>query len=146
MIHTVTLTSNLKAGWDYYEALRANGAVAAGANGDVLKQVTGGEKLFGMIVDFLPIREKAKGAPVEFVFPAEGVSAVTEPVAILSTTANAAAAEAFVDFLLSREGQEIEARQGYIPALPGIALPPGYPDAAAIKPMAFDPAQGVGAG
>ena len=56
------------------------------ANGGVLKQVAGGEKLYGMVVDFLPIREKAKGAPVEFVFPEEGVSAISEPVAILAST------------------------------------------------------------
>jgi iron(III) transport system substrate-binding protein len=29
-------------------------------------------------VDYMAIREKAKGAPIEFVFPKEGVSIVTE--------------------------------------------------------------------
>jgi iron(III) transport system substrate-binding protein len=91
-----------------------------------------------MIVDFMPIREKAKGAPVEFVFPKEGVSAITEPVAILSTTKNPEAAKAFVDFILSKDGQALAAKQGYIPALPGVALPPGYPDPATIKLMKFD--------
>ena len=59
-----------------------HGALAAGGNGDVLKSVAGGEKLYGMIVDFMPIREKAKGAPVEFVFPQEGVSAISQPVRV----------------------------------------------------------------
>ncbi len=72
LIHAATLTANLGEGWKYYETLKANGAIAAAGNGDILKQVAGGEKLYGMIVDFMPIREKAKGAPVEFVFPAEG--------------------------------------------------------------------------
>jgi len=139
MIHAVTLTSNLSQGWKYYEALRQNGALASGGNGDVLKQVAGGEKLYGMIVDFMPIREKAKGAPIEFIFPSDGVSAVSEPVAILSTTRNPAAARAFVDFLVSAEGQELATRQGYVPAHPGVALPAGYPDRSAIKLMAFDP-------
>lgn len=138
MIHAVTLTSNLPEGWGYYQALADNKALAAGANGDVLKKVAGGEMLYGMIVDFMPIREKAKGAPVEFVFPKEGVSAVTEPVAILSTTKNPDAAKAFIDFVLSKDGQALAAKQGYIPALPGIALPPGYPDPATIKLMTFD--------
>ncbi|MBM3537895.1 MAG: ABC transporter substrate-binding protein [Alphaproteobacteria bacterium] len=143
MIHTVTLTGNLPQSWGYYETLRKNGAMASGGNGDVLKQVAGGEKLYGMIVDFMPIREKAKGAPVEFVFPTEGVSAVTEPVAILSTTRNAAAARAFVDFLVSREGQELAARQGYVPAHPGVKLPAGYPTREEIKLMRFDPARAL---
>lgn len=140
MIHTVTLTSNLAEGWDYYASLAANGAQAAGGNGDVLKAVSGGDKLFGMIVDYMPIREKAKGAPVEFVFPKEGVSAVTEPVAILSTTRNPDAAKAFVDFLLSKDGQELAARMGYIPARPDVALPAGYPDRASIKVLNYDAA------
>jgi iron(III) transport system substrate-binding protein len=143
LIHTVTLTSNLPDGWGFYEALAANRALASGGNGDVLKAVAGGEKLYGMIVDFMPIREKAKGAPVEFVFPSEGVSAVTEPVAILRNTRNPEAAKAFVDFILSREGQDLAGRQGYIPAHPAAALPPGYPDRSAIKVMPFDAAKAL---
>ncbi|RWK54726.1 ABC transporter substrate-binding protein [Mesorhizobium sp.] len=140
MIHTVTLTGNLPQGWDYYDALARNGAQASGGNGDVLKAVSGGDKLFGMIVDYMPIREKAKGAPVEFVFPREGVSAVTEPVAILSTAKNPDAAKAFVDFLLSKDGQQAAAKMGYIPARADIALPAGYPDRSSIKVLGYDAA------
>ncbi len=93
-----------------------------------------------MIVDYMPIREKAKGAPVEFVFPTEGVSAVTEPVAILSTAKNAEAAKAFIDFLLSKEGQKLAVKQGYIPAPAGVALPAGYPERSAIKVLGYDAA------
>ncbi len=106
----------------------------------MLKAVSGGDKLFGMIVDYMPIREKAKGAPVEFVFPKEGVSAVTEPVAILSTAKDTEAAKAFVDFLLSAEGQEVAAKMGYIPARADVALPAGYPDRATIKVLGYDAA------
>jgi iron(III) transport system substrate-binding protein len=140
LIHTVTLTGALAGGWNFYEALQKNGALAAGGNGDILRQVATGEKMYGMIVDFMPIREKAKGAPVEFVAPSEGVSAVTEPVAILANTKNPDAAKAFVDFLLSREGQELARRQGYIPAHPAVAPPDGFPAREALKLMAFDPA------
>jgi iron(III) transport system substrate-binding protein len=140
MIHTVTLTGNLPQGWDYYDALARNGAQASGGNGDVLKAVSGGDKLFGMIVDYMPLREKAKGAPVEFVFPREGVSAVTEPVAILSTAKNADAAKAFVDFLLSKDGQQAAAKMGYIPARADVALPAGYPDRSSIKLLGYDAA------
>jgi iron(III) transport system substrate-binding protein len=143
LIHTVTLTSNLPGGWKFYEGLAANRALASGGNGDVLKAVAGGEKLYGMIVDFMPIREKAKGAPLEFVFPREGVSAVTEPVAILANTKNPTAAKAFVDFILSREGQDLATRQGYIPVHPAAALPPGYPAREAVKVMPFDAAKAL---
>jgi iron(III) transport system substrate-binding protein len=143
LIHAAALTGTLDGGWAYYEQLKANGAVAAQGNGDVLKQVAGGEKLYGMIVDYMPIREKAKGAPLEFVFPTDGVSAIGEPVAILKTAKNQVAAKAFVDFLLSKEGQELAAKQGYIPAHPDVALPPGYPARSAIKILALDAAKAL---
>jgi iron(III) transport system substrate-binding protein len=143
LIHATTLTANLADGWSFYEKLKANGATAASGNGDVLKQVAGGEKLFGMVVDFMAIREKQKGAPVAFVFPQEGVSAIGEPVAILKSSKNPEAARAFVAFLLSREGQELALKQGYMPAHPQVALPAGFPDRAQIRLMAFDPAKAL---
>lgn len=139
LIHTNAMVANMDQGWDYYEELAANGAQASGGNGGVLKAVAGGEKLYGMVVEFLPIREKAKGAPVDFVFPEEGVSAISEPVAILEGTQNPEAAKAFVDFLISKEGQELAASQGYMPAHPEVSPPEGFPALSEIKVMDFDP-------
>ncbi|HTJ58842.1 MAG TPA: ABC transporter substrate-binding protein [Devosiaceae bacterium] len=143
MIHAVTLASNLSDGWNYFSALAKNGATAAGGNGDVETAVAGGDKLYGMIVDYLPIREAAKGAPVAFVFPKEGVSAVTEPVAILKSAKHLELAQKFVDFVLSDAGQKLWASMGYIPASADVALPPGYPDRASIKVLGYDAAQAV---
>lgn len=143
LIHAATLTGNIEGGWKYYEDLKDNDAVAGGGNGDVLKQVAGGQKLYGVIVDYMPIREKAKGAGIEFVFPKEGVSAVSEPVAILKTTRNPEAAKAFVDFVLSKDGQELALKQGYIAAHPAVALPAGYPSRDQIKVMGFDAAKAL---
>ncbi len=138
-IHMETLVSNPDFGWDYYDALAANGIQPQGGNGGVFRTVASGEKLYGVVVDFLPIREARAGSPVSFVFPEEGVSAVTEPVAILSTARNVEAAKAFVDFLLSREGQELAASQGYLPAHPDVAPPEGFPPRDEIALMPFDP-------
>jgi len=142
-IHMATLTSNPDLGWAFYEGLAKQGANPKGGNGGTYKAVAGGEKLYGFVVDFLPIRNKLKGAPVEFVFPTEGVSAVTEPVAILKTAKNVAAARAFVDFLLSPEGQKLAASQGYLAAHPAIAPPEGFPSRDKIKLMAFDAAKAL---
>jgi iron(III) transport system substrate-binding protein len=133
LIHAQTLAGVDGLGWDFYRDLAANGATAAGGNGAILKAVASGEKAYGMIVDYMPIREKAKGAPVEFVFPAEGVSAVTEPVAILSSTKNADAAKTFVDYVLSEKGQEGFLKLGYIPARNGMKVPQGFPGRESIK-------------
>lgn len=67
LIHAQTLASVDGLGWDYYKALAENGTTAAGGNGAVLKAVASGEKAYGMVVDYMPIREKAKGAPLSLI-------------------------------------------------------------------------------
>ena len=142
-IHMAAITSHPDLGWAFYEGLADQGANPKGGNGGTYKAIAGGEKLYGFVVDFLPIREKLKGAPVAFVFPEEGVSAVTEPVAILSTAKNPDAAKAFVDFLISAEGQQLAADMGYLPAHPGITPPDGFPALGDIKLLDFDPAKAL---
>lgn len=142
-IHMVAVTGVSDLGWGFYETLAQQGAVADGANGGVLKAVAGGEKLYGFLVDFLAIREAANGAPIRFVFPAEGVSAVSEPVAILANTQNPDAAKAFVDFLISEPGQQLAADMGYLPAHPGITPPAGFPARDTIRILPFDPAKAL---
>lgn len=142
-IHMAALTGHPALGWGFYEALAKNGGIAEGGNGGVYKAIAGGEKLYGMLVDFMAIRGKLDGAPIDFVFPEEGVSAVTEPVAILSTARNPEAAKAFVDFMLSIDGQKLAVGQGYIPAHPGVELPKGFPPRDRIKLLDFDPAKAL---
>ena len=62
LIHAQTLAAADGLGWDYYKQLKANEAIAGGGNGAVLKSVASGEKAYGVVVDYMPIREKAKGA------------------------------------------------------------------------------------
>lgn len=142
-ITMATLTSHPELGWDYYEGLAEQETLAEGGNGGVYRAVAGGEKLYGFVVDFLAIRNRQDGAPVDFVFPPMGVSYVTEPVAIMANTDNPEAAKAFVDFLLSREGQELAVSQGYLPAHPDVTPPEGFPPRSDIKLMEFDPAEAL---
>jgi len=137
-IHMAALTQNRAIGGGYYEKLAQNGAVALRGNGAVLNAVAGGQKMYGIIVEFMALNAKAKGSPVDFVFPAEGVSIVTEPTAILRGTKNPEAAHAFVDFLLSKEGQELAVSQGYFPARRDVKPPPGFPDVATLRILPVD--------
>ena len=141
-IHMVSLTGT-DLGWGFYETLAKQGAVADGGNGGVLKAVAGGEKLYGFLVDYLAIREAAAGAPIRFVFPAEGVSAVSEPVAILANTTNPDAAKAFVDFIISEPGQQVAADMGYLPAHPAVTPPAGFPARDTIRILPFDAAKAL---
>ena len=142
-IHMFSLTSIPELGWDYYQGLADQGAIAQGGNGGTYRAVAGGEALYGFVVDFLALRNMQDGAPVGFVFPEEGVSAVTEPVAILETAQNVEAAQAFIDFLLSERGQEVAASQGYLPAHPDVVAPDYFPDRSEISVINFDPTEAL---
>ena len=137
-IHMGALRADPALGADYYAKLASNGAVALRGNGAVLNAVAGGQKMYGIIVEFMALNAKAKGSPVDFVFPAEGVSIVTEPTAILKDTKNPEGAHAFVDFLLSKEGQELAVSQGYFPARKDVKAPPGFPDVATLRILPVD--------
>jgi iron(III) transport system substrate-binding protein len=137
-IHMGALNAAPALGPGYYESLAKNAAVALRGNGAVLNAVAGGQKMYGVIVEFMALNAKTKGSPVDFVFPAEGVSIVTEPTAIMRKTDNPEAARAFVDFILSKEGQEMAAAQGYLPARKDVAPPAGFPEVGTLKILPVD--------
>lgn len=125
-------------GWKFVEALKANEASPVRGNGAVLRAVATGEKAYGIIVDFMAFNAKNQGSPVEFVFPKEGVTVVTEPVAILKTAQNKPAARAFVDFLLSDEGQRLSLAQGYFATRASVGRPKWLPDGKELNLMPVD--------
>lgn len=127
-------------GWGYFEKLKENNTISVRGNGAVLKSVASGEKPYGILVDFMAMNAKAKGSPVEFVFPPEGVPAVTEPVAILSTAKNVDSAKAFVDFILSDAGQQLALSQGYLPAKASVGRPDWLPEGVSVTLMPIDTA------
>ncbi len=128
-----TLAALPDLGLPYFHALAQNGAVAVAGNGQVLTEVAGGQKQYGVLVDFMALNAKAAGSPVNFVFPRNGVTVVTEPVAILASAHNVPAAKAFVDFLLSAAGQRFAASRGYLPMRADVPAPPGFPPRSQIK-------------
>jgi iron(III) transport system substrate-binding protein len=125
-------------GWEFFETMQANGLTAVRGNGAVLKSVATGENAYGIVVDFLALNAKKDGSPVEFVFPEEGVTAVTEPVAILSTAKNVEDAQKFVDFILSDDGQALALSQGYLPARESVGRPDWLPEGVSVKVMDAD--------
>jgi iron(III) transport system substrate-binding protein len=54
---------------------------------------------------------------------------------------NQAAAQKFVDFVLSKQGQQLVLDQGYLPARSDMPVPEGFPAREDIKLMAFDAAK-----
>lgn len=125
-------------GFEYYEALYDSDVFLTQGNGAVFRSVAAGELPYGMMIDFLPIREARAGAPVGVVYPEEGVPAITEPVGIVRGNNNPEAARAFVDFLLSQEGQQLAADMGYLPLREDVSAPAGFPPLADIIILSAD--------
>jgi iron(III) transport system substrate-binding protein len=138
VIHVGTLAQQKAFGWSYFEKLARGGAIAAKGNGAVIEAVARGEKAYGVIIEYMAFNAQRKGSPVNFVFPQEGVTAITQPVAILKTAKNLEAARAFVDWQLSEEAQRQSVAQGYFPIFDGVAPPKGYPPLSSIKIIGGD--------
>lgn len=132
----MTRTESL--GWDFYNNLKAGGVTVDKGNGAVQKAVVAGEKAAGILVDYMAIRSKNDGAPIEFVYPEEGSPCVTEPIGILKDTKNADQAKAFVDFVLSEDGQKLASSIGYTPIKEGVPAPEGLKNISELKTMSYD--------
>lgn len=138
VFHVGTMTQQPDFGWAYYEKLAEAGAVAGQGNGTVIEAVARGEKAYGIIIEYMALNAKKKGSPVDFVFPKEGVSSITQPVAVLKGSDSVEAAKTFVAWQLSKAAQAQATAQGYFPILPGVAQPEGYPALTTLKILPAD--------
>lgn len=68
--------------------------------------VNSGQYGVGIVIDFFGLSAKASGFPVEFVYPTV-TAIVPANVGVIANAKNQKAAQAFVEFLLSDEGQQI---------------------------------------
>ncbi|NHF74389.1 ABC transporter substrate-binding protein [Paracoccus xiamenensis] len=141
VIHVGTMAQQPEFGWGFYEELAENGAVAGQGNGTVIEAVARGEKAYGIIIEYMAMNAKADGSPVDFVWPEQGVSAITQPIAIVKGTDNEEAAKAFIDWQLSQAAQTQSVEQGYFPITEGVAAPEGYPAMNGLNILSLDAAQ-----
>lgn len=138
LYHLHTLINTPSLGWPFYQKLAANDIHPQGGNGPALKAVAGGTAKYGIITDAELIRAKKQGSPVDVIYPREGVSFVTEPVAILKGNHNLPAAKAFVDFMLSERGQQLVREKGDRPVDDRVTAPEGFPPLGQIKLLPLD--------
>lgn len=117
-----------KYGDTFFTRLREKGAIVAGGNAAVLQKVESGEADAGVLLLENALAAKGRGSPIEIVWPEDGAVVIPGPVAISSSTRNAVAAKAFVDLLLSPEGQRIIVEKGDMHAVdPRLEGPRGEP-------------------
>lgn len=96
-----------KYGWAYFDRLKANGLVSTGGNSTVIDRVSAGEFLAGLALLENVLTAKRKGAPIDYLLPAEGPVLIPGPVGIFASARNPVAARAFEDLVFSPEGQAV---------------------------------------
>jgi iron(III) transport system substrate-binding protein len=132
------LAANPDIGWPLFEGLKANGMIVPGANAEALNPVLQGAKaaVFGA-VDYISFNSINSGESLKVIFPASGTVIAPRPMMILKSTKNEAAAKAFVDYVLSDEGQAMVAATELMPARTDI--PADRPLISDLKLLTVDP-------
>lgn len=125
-------------GWEWFEQARENGMQVLRGTGDVTRGLTSGEFAVIKGIDYIMANQAAEGAPVAFLFPEEGAVTVASPIGIPASAGNVEAAQAFVDFIVSREGQEVMVGKFFIPVRTDVDPPAGLPTAAEIHSLDVD--------
>lgn len=125
-------------GWKWFEKAREKGMKVLRGTGDVTRGLTSGEFAVIKGIDYIMAAEASKGAPVAFVFPEDGVLSLPSPMAIGAKARNPEAAKVFLDFVLSKEGQQVLVSKHFLPVRTDVAPPPGLPSPSEIKALKVD--------
>ncbi|HNT59558.1 MAG TPA: ABC transporter substrate-binding protein [Rectinema sp.] len=128
-------------GWDFIQKLRANGAKMGEGSGQVVDDTAAGDLLACIGVDYITIDKIKLGAPLGFAYPRQ-MLVIPSPVAIFKGTRNLSAAQNFVDFLLSKDGQTIIANNYTLPIRRDVSIAEGVglvsPDEAVKRSIKID--------
>ncbi|HRQ22498.1 MAG TPA: extracellular solute-binding protein [Anaerolineales bacterium] len=116
---------------EWLVGLMANDVTFFGGHTDVRKAVGAGEFKIGLVNHYYYYLQLAEGSPVGIVFPDQGEGQIglisnATSAAIVKGGKNVTAAQAFLDFLISEEGQKLFAEGNYeYPMLAGVTLREG---------------------
>jgi iron(III) transport system substrate-binding protein len=124
-------------GLEFYQRLKDNGAVQVASPVDVMTGVAEGLYAAGISLDKIVNDAIADGSPIQAVWPASGAISVYSFVGVMSGSDGAAAAQAFVEFLVSPAGQEAIAASGWQPVRADVEWPAQGPAVAPDWPALF---------
>lgn len=117
-------------GWQLLSDLVGNQMIVSGPNAAALNPVLQGAKavVFGA-VDYISYGRAARGESVEVIVPKSGTVIAPRPMMILQSTPHPETAQAFMDYVLSDEGQTMVANTWMMPARADVkGLRPGIND------------------
>jgi iron(III) transport system substrate-binding protein len=93
-------------GMGYFGELRANRVVVAGGNAAVLQKVESGEADAGVLLLENALVARGNGSRITIVYPEDGAVVIPGHIATFASARNPVAARAFIDLMLSPEGQQ----------------------------------------
>jgi len=128
-----SLASHRNFGWSFFEKMKANGGVQVKANNDAVQKLASGEFTLTPVLDYMVKELKDKGSPVDYVVPREGAVMVVSPIALSKEARNTPGGKQFIDYVLSKEGQQMLSRQNVVSVRTDITPPPGVPSIQKIK-------------
>jgi iron(III) transport system substrate-binding protein len=112
-------------GWKYMDALHENIAQYTHSGSKPCRQAGAGEFVVGISFDFRGNDVKAKGSPVDLIFPKEGLGWDIEAAGIVKTTKKMDAAKKLMDWVATKEANQAYSKNFAIVAHPEVkpALP-----------------------
>ncbi|MCU7924499.1 MAG: extracellular solute-binding protein [Candidatus Thiodiazotropha sp. (ex Dulcina madagascariensis)] len=105
-VETVLQGMGWEAGWAEWKAIAGNFKTVTERSFGVPDGVNSGQFGYGIVIDFFGLSSKASGFPVDYVYPSV-TTLVPANIGIVKNGPNPAAAQAFIEFLLSPEGQSL---------------------------------------
>lgn len=108
-------------GWDYMDALHQNIAQYTHSGSKPCNMAAQGEYVAGISFDYRGLLNQSRGAPIELVFPDEGLGWDLEAVAVYQGTSNQAAAEKLMDWAVSPAAMQLYSNSFPLTAIPKIS-------------------------
>ena len=112
-----------KGGWDYMDKLHQNIAQYTHSGSKPCNQAAAGEFVVGISFEYRANTNKAKGAPIDLVFPKEGLGWDLEAFGIHKGTKKLAAVKQLADWASSKNAMLLYGKNFAITAQPGVAAP-----------------------
>ncbi|MCX7207143.1 MAG: putative 2-aminoethylphosphonate ABC transporter substrate-binding protein [Proteobacteria bacterium] len=112
-----------KEGWAFMDKLHENMAQYTHSGSKPCKQAAAGEFPIGISFEYRAAKLKEGGAPIDLVFPKEGLGWDVEATAIMKGTKNLDAAKKLADWAASKSANELYEKNFAVVAYPGIAKP-----------------------
>ncbi len=105
-VETILQGEGWDKGWRTLKEMSGNFRQITERSFGVPEAVNSGQVGFGIVIDFFAFSSQASGFPVKFVYPTV-TTLVPANVGVITNAPNRAGAEAFVEYLVSPEGQEV---------------------------------------